>query len=136
MTDYSEEILRAIAKLEAEGKVRVIGEMVIHQDAPDEAVSEAFEGMGLVFAFPDQSQSFTCGFEAGMIWQRIEAGEAVIDKGFTEGFPAREDNIELIARMARAGGYTMETHPTGYDGWISVRLSFASKPKPALRVVL
>jgi hypothetical protein len=63
------------------------------------------EDLGLLFAFPDQSASFVHGFEAGMLWARIEAGEAVIDCGFEEGFPLHTDNLELVLRMAAVGSY-------------------------------
>lgn len=58
----------------------------------------------LIVSFPDQSASFTLGFEAGMIWQRMQSGEQVIksDTGLSV------ENVEVMQRMADAAGYEMD----------------------------
>lgn len=95
------------------------------------------EEMGMLFAFPDGSESFVNGFEAGMIWQQIDGdGMLSIDRGFAEGFPVHTANIALIGRMANARGYTLETgHDV--DGWTPVRLTYVGtgRAKPALSIV-
>ena len=133
---YNEEFMKGLEKLQGKGVVRIIGETVIHKDAFDGPAPKEFEGQSLFFAFPDQSQSFCLGFEAGQLWQRMQGGEPVIDCGFLEAFPLRTDNLELVARMAAAGAYSIETASTGFEGWDSVRLTKMSKPKPRLRSVV
>lgn len=135
MSDQNELTMRAIEKMQAEGKVKIIGETVIHHTAPDGAAEKAFSEAGMVFAFTDPSQSFRDGFEVGMIWQRIQQGETVIDCGFQEGFPVGTGNIAVINRMASCSGYSVETKDTGYEGWTSLRLSPAVAPRPRLRFV-
>ena len=135
MNDENENIMRAIAQLQAEGKVRVIGETIIHLTAPEGPAVGKFEAAGLVFAFTDQSPSYCAGFEAGMVWQRMQAGEAEIDLGFLEGFPVRHENLETFARMAAAAGYRMEHQSSGYEGWEQMRMVAAPKAKPSLVLV-
>jgi hypothetical protein len=98
----------------------------------DDLITENSE---MLFAFPDGSASFVNGFEAGMIWQRIESGEAAIDCGVEEGFPIHSENVELIARMAACRGYRLETHDAGAEGWTAARLTLAPVVKPVLKVV-
>ena len=43
MNDENENIMRAIAQLQAEGKVRVIGETIIHHTAPEGTAERKFE---------------------------------------------------------------------------------------------
>jgi hypothetical protein len=90
--------------------------------------------MNMLFAFPDGSASFVNGFEAGMLWQRIENGETVIDCGIHDGFPVHTENVELIARMATCRGYSLEQQSSA-EGWTAVRLSLSSKPSPSLKLV-
>ncbi|QUT07899.1 hypothetical protein KFK14_11220 [Sphingobium phenoxybenzoativorans] len=74
--------------------------------------------LGMLFAFPDASESFTLGFEAGMIWREIDdEAPLIIDRGFDAGFPVHVENIELIRRMAASRGYTVETKPEA-GGWV------------------
>lgn len=65
--------------------------------------------------FPDQSNSFVHGFEAGMIWNRMEAGETPID--FT-GMPLHSENRDVLQRMAAARGYDLRIE-SDRDGWIT-----------------
>lgn len=97
-------------------------------------MTEDNEEMSMLFSFPDQSDSFTLGFGAGIIWQRIESGERVIDMGFEDGMPAHQDNMEVIVRMANCYGYEVE-HKPPVDGWCGVRLTLKTKPTARLRVV-
>lgn len=64
-------------------------------------MSEQAEFKPLV-SFPDGSVSFVNGFEAGMIWQQMQAGETPIG---SHGMPYHADNMEVIKRMAEAAGY-------------------------------
>lgn len=59
--------------------------------------------MSLLFSFPDDSDSFVHGFEAGMMWQRMQAGETPI----VTDMPVHIANRTALERMARAGGYLM-----------------------------
>lgn len=53
--------------------------------------------------FPDGSDSFVHGFEAGMIWQRMVAGEANI--GGMDEVATHSANRRVFERMAAAQGY-------------------------------
>jgi hypothetical protein len=74
--------------------------------------------------FPDESQSFVHGFEAGMIWRRMNAGEAVI--GGLDEIALHVENEEVFRRMGAAHGYTVDVLPPR-DGWITVM--FTKNPK-------
>jgi hypothetical protein len=89
----------------------------------------------LLVSFPDQSENFVHGFEAGMVWQRMRAGEPVIDSPLPYHFA----NCELFHRLAEAGGYDIECREVEdmENEWTEVtfvRLPDAPKA-PALRVV-
>lgn len=71
----------------------------------------------LIVSFPDQSERYAHGFEAGMIWQRMQAGEPNI------AVTARAENREALIRMASAAGYTIEFGDTGMLEWEYVRLA-------------
>lgn len=90
--------------------------------------------MSLLVSFPDQSENFTHGFSAGMIWQQMENGEPVIDQGYDTGIPLHEQNLEVVMRMATAKGYAVEQKPAA-DGWVPIRCTFAGRAKPSLRLV-
>lgn len=91
--------------------------------------------MSLLVSFPDQSESFVLGFEAGQIWQEIEGeGKLVIDRGFSEGLPVHTDNITVIQNMARARGYEIQTKPSGTEGWTGIRLSFVGTGRTKTRL--
>lgn len=91
--------------------------------------------MGMVFAFSDPLPSFVNGFELGMIWQEIDGeGKAIVDRGFEEGFPIHEENVETLRRMCAARNYRLEANPAT-DGWIAVRLTFVGNKKPSLALV-
>lgn len=91
--------------------------------------------MLMLFSFPDQSQSFTLGFEAGKIWEAMDGtGELVIDRGFSEGLPIRADNLLLMQRMAAVRNYTLETGEAK-DGWVGIRLTYTPNPKPVMKLV-
>lgn len=55
---------------------------------------------GLVVSFPDQSESFVLGFEAGGVWERLKAGETPLTLEIVH-----TKNREVIDRMATAEGY-------------------------------
>lgn len=94
------------------------------------------EEMSLALAFTDQSPSYTYGFEAGQIWALLdELGPPIVDRGWSEGFPVREENAEVYRRMASRFGYAIEIRDVGH-GWMGMRLTFAGgRQKPALSVV-
>jgi hypothetical protein len=93
--------------------------------------------MSMVFAFDDQSPSFVNGFELGMIWQEVDGeGKLTVDRGFDEGFPVHDENVEVLRRMANARGYKLETKPP-VDGWVAAKLSYVGtgNAKPVLSIV-
>lgn len=91
--------------------------------------------MSLLFAFPDQSESFVLGFEAGQIWQEMDGeGRLEIDRGMEAGIPVHDANLVVIQRMAAAGNYKLETGEVK-DGWVPIRLTYQGHGKPSLSVV-
>lgn len=71
--------------------------------------------MALVVSFPDDSQSFANGFEAGMLWTRLEAGESPIDT--REGMPMRAENQTVFLNMALHHQYVVDIFPTDEKEW-------------------
>lgn len=65
--------------------------------------------------FPDGSESFVHGFEAGMIWQRMVLGEFKI--GGLDEVATHGENSDVFQRMADAQGYDLSIMPAG-DCWI------------------
>lgn len=72
--------------------------------------------MRCIVPFPDQSASFVHGFEAGLVWARMEAGQTHIDGN---GVPFHEANLEVFRRMAAHFGYDMEAQP-GDGTWAEI----------------
>lgn len=68
-----------------------------------EDYSEDANEFRCIVPFPDQHPSFCTGFEAGMIWQRMIAGETKI--GGDDEVAMHRDNREVFERMAAAQGY-------------------------------
>lgn len=65
--------------------------------------------------FPDPSASFVHGFEAGMVWQRMIAGETPIENPVAY----HVENRTTFERMAAAQGYDVEIEPCD-DTWMTV----------------
>lgn len=81
------------------------------------------ENYSLEFSFPDASASFTNGFEAGMVYERLNSGSLeTIDLGYETGIPVHDENVELIEKMGSLYGFTCETKCTAVPGWTAVRL--------------
>lgn len=87
---------------------------------------------GLVVSFVDQSEAFVLGFEAGMLWKRMQDGEPYIE------MQIHTKNKEVIKRMASAEYYSAiyESVPM-YDEWSVVKLTKISVTpiKPSLKIV-
>lgn len=65
--------------------------------------------------FPDGSESFVNGFEAGMVWQRMVRGETTIENDCAY----HTKNRSVFERMAAAQGYDAEFEPCeGYEEWM------------------
>jgi hypothetical protein len=64
--------------------------------------------------FPDGSASFVNGFEAGTVWQRMNAGEAEIESPIAY----HVDNHLVFQRMAAAQGYDVEFEPCVSGGLV------------------
>ena len=84
---------------------------------------------GLLVPFEDASPSFVHGFEAGMVYQRMLAGDTEI----AGGTPFHSDNVQLFHRMAAVHGYDVAVAPTVYDEWTDV--TFTKRPRPRFAVV-
>jgi hypothetical protein len=85
--------------------------------------------MGLILSFPDDSKSFTYGFEAGILYQKMVEEHDTIDHGYLKGIPVREENIDLIQQMADYHGYKAQFKTTGVSGYIGMRLTKVQLPK-------
>ncbi len=91
--------------------------------------------MSMLVAFPDQSESFVLGFEAGQLWQEMDGdGKPEINRGMSEGFPIHTDNLTVIQRMAATRNYRLEVGQEA-DGWTPVRLTYQGNAKPSLSIV-
>jgi hypothetical protein len=64
------------------------------------------DSWGLVVAFPDSSPSFVHGFEAGQIWQMMQAGVSELERTIHAA------NEEVIRRMCTAEGYEAKFAPS------------------------
>jgi hypothetical protein len=64
--------------------------------------------------FPDESHSFVHGFEAGMVWQRMNAKERLIDNPIAY----HKANREVLINMAAAQGYDILEDTDCDDTWI------------------
>lgn len=80
---------------------------------------------GLLVAFPDQSESFTLGFEAGQCWERLEVGDI-------EDCTIHTENEEVVRRIARHFFYDVEFERTDVDGWSTVKFR---RGRPRLQAV-
>lgn len=78
-----------------------------------------------IVSFTDQSPNFTLGFEAGMIWQQMQALVSPIESGI----PYRTENKEVVRRMANASGYIISSESDAGDGWIYITLERREEPK-------
>lgn len=89
----------------------------------------------LAVSFPDQSQTFVLGFEAGMLWQLMVKDEPEIN------ITTNTLNREVISRMANSMRYTLYVEPTSIEGWDHTRLvkdvySGNVKPKKGMSSIL
>ena len=83
--------------------------------------------MNLLVSFPDQSEAYTLGVEAGMFWQRIQSGEREFE------FVAHTSNLECLRRMATAEGLVFVDCDTEVEGWSECSVSGAAvRPKLTL----
>ncbi len=84
----------------------------------------------LVVPFPDGSPSFVHGFEAGCIWQRMNAGEYQI--GGLDEIALHTENVEVFERMAAAQGYDIKIDDSSDRDWSIVTFT---KRRDKFRVV-
>lgn len=101
---------------------------------------------GLAISFDDQSHSFAHGFEAGMLWVRMQERQDV--HGCTITACIHQANCALVHRMGLYLGWSVWFSPTEEEGWIDVSLERVvgsgtsekgkvapAKPRPPLRVI-
>ena len=74
---------------------------------------------GLLISFPDQSQSFVHGFEAGMVFNELANEPESFD------VTGRAENVELYERIADYYGYDVVKTDAGNDWY---RLGFYKSP--------
>lgn len=88
-------------------------------------------------AFTDDSQNFTNGFEAGMVWRDLDRGLDELEGTY------RAENKEVLKRIADYYGYGVKFEGASYDGVVYDEWVFAQfikqrnteKPKPDLQVI-
>ena len=68
-------------------------------------------GWRCLVPFPDGSESFVNGFEAGVVWERMFCGEVEIKSTL------HTENAEVFRRMAAASGYDLTSKPTEFEEW-------------------
>lgn len=66
----------------------------------------------MVLEHVNQSDDFAFGFEAGIIWQKMKAGESFKD------YPINEANFEQVMRMCDAMGYDKHDAFQNVDGYV------------------
>jgi hypothetical protein len=81
------------------------------------------DNYSLLVAFPDQSETFVLGFEAGQLFEAMKYGPADLTM--------HTANEEVFRRIARHHGYDVDFERLG-DGWSNA--SFA-RGKPKLKAV-
>jgi hypothetical protein len=81
------------------------------------------ESWGLVLAFPDESPSFTHGFEAGRLYELLSSTPSKLTTRISSTIYA--DNLEFSRRAAVQLGYDIEEQHSS-DGFIL--LSFTKRP--------
>ena len=84
--------------------------------------------MSLIVSFPDQSEVFTLGVEAGIFWQRLQSGERELE------FVAHTNNLECLRRMAAAEVFVFVDCDTDVDGWSECSVS-GTPLRPKLTLV-
>ncbi|GLQ36701.1 hypothetical protein GCM10007908_03210 [Rhizobium albus] len=87
----------------------------------DDTSEDAAEFRCLV-PFPDGSDSFVNGFEAGMIWQRLMSGEHEI----APEVAVHRENETVFKRMADAQGYDVNFEPCCSEWTVA---QFTKRPK-------
>ena len=83
---------------------------------------------GLIVSFTDNSEAFTNGFEAGMLWQRMEAGEQHI------AAVVHCENQEVILRLADHHELLAAFAPCEVEGWVNCEIRPMTK-RPFLTVI-
>ncbi len=71
--------------------------------------------------FEDQTANYVHGFEAGIIWLRMQAGDAEITE------TTHPENRETLINIANVCGYAIEIEPSGFEGWDNLKAT--KRPK-------
>lgn len=79
----------------------------------------------LIVEFPDQSQPFVHGFEAGQIWERLKTTPSILEE------MVHVDNTDLLKQIAGHYGYTYSFEVVD-ETWMKAVLE---KGKPKLSLV-
>lgn len=90
-----------------------------------------FVAYGLVISFPDQSESFVHGFEAGEIYKELELGVTSVKPPV----PIHTANKEIICRMCDVHGYDVEFTDSDYEEWTYISITKRPEHRHKLRVI-
>lgn len=74
----------------------------------------------LVMKFPDQSESFVLGFEAGRIWGAMKARAVLIND------LVHTEHAEFFAQMAERQSYVLSLMETSDPDWMQL----SAEPRP------
>lgn len=85
---------------------------------------EAAKDWNMIVRFPDQSQSFCNGFEAGRIFHQLENNQLISDE--ENMLTVRTENISLYESIAKHFKYDCHHKVTEYAEWTYVW--FIKKP--------
>lgn len=79
------------------------------------------EEYGLLVSFPDQSETFVLGFEAGQLFEALKFGQ-------NDDLTMHSANEEMFRRIARHYGYTVEFE-AAIEGWSVAKFKRSAHPK-------
>jgi hypothetical protein len=82
---------------------------------------------GLIIKFIDESESFTAGFEAGQVFEKLSASPNELIGVY------HFENGEMLFRIGRHFGYEITFAPSTVEGWAEV--TFTKPVRPRLSVV-
>lgn len=69
------------------------------------------DNLRLLIRFPNQDPSFTYGFEAGMVWEKMASGQPI-------EMPIRVENESLVRQMALKANYRYDIQRLVDGEWL------------------
>jgi len=93
-------------------------------------MTDSYGNYALLVSFPDQSETFTLGVEAGVFWQRLSMGEREFE------YLAHTKNLACLERMAASMDLQVKTIASD-DEWTTLGIypKAAEKERPRLMLI-